>query len=230
MIAVTWAPEATPQPPEIARSGPSHPEVVEAAVASGVVSVVHFTRTRGLLGALGKGVLRSRADLHADDWVRHVYEPNAANRSRDAEWISYISMSISRINAHMFASSKGWHPGEEWMILEFGPQILGHPGVVFCTTNNAYPVVHRAEGLAGYEQMFARRVPWGKFGSVIARGEQEPHQPTDRQAEVLYPGDLDLAELHTITVGDEETLDTVNAVLSHFPHGAQLVVRPEAFR
>ena len=229
MTVATWEPEASPQEPAVALSQPSYPSIVLSARVQGITSIVHFTRTRGLTGILSSGLVKARRYLPSDDRLKHVYEENAADRSRDVAWHGYINLSISAINRRMFNFSKREHPDDEWVILEFSPEILGHPGVVFCTTNNVYPVAHRAAGPAGFEQMFAPSVPWGHYGSECTRHHKELHQTTDPQAEVLYPFELALDHLHTITVGDEDTLETTEAALVHFPYRPRIVLNPEAF-
>jgi hypothetical protein len=58
---------------------------------------------------------------------------------------------------------------------------------------------------AGFEELFRDDVPWGYEGSVIRRAaDQQPNRPTDRQAEVLYPGELSLDFLQRLYVpGDQ---------------------------
>ena len=138
-------------------------------------------------------------------------------------------MSVTAINRRMFQFSERQHSEAQWVILEFGPEILGDPGVVFCTTNNAYEVAHRCAGLQGFEQMFAERVPWGHLGSVCPRDRRKPNQTTDPQAEVLYPFELGLDHLHTITVRDEETYDAVVAAKTNLPHRSGISHLPGAF-
>lgn len=228
---MTWAPQADPQTAEEARRSPRYPEVVVAATGRGITSIVHFTRTIGLKGIMSTSVVKARRYLPQDARVKYVYQENASDRSRDLPWHGYVNLSITGINTHMFRRSKKWHPGEEWVVLEFGPEILGDPGVVFCTTNNAYEeVVQRSAGPQGFEQMFAPRVPWGYFGSVGDRSNRTRNQTTDPQAEVLYPSELSLENLHTITVADEDTYETAKAILSHFPHDAKVSITPEAFQ
>ncbi|MGQ0431260.1 MAG: DarT ssDNA thymidine ADP-ribosyltransferase family protein [Microthrixaceae bacterium] len=228
-MTMTWAPEAAPKAADEAIAGEPHPEVVEAAVARDITSVVHFTRTTGLKGIAGSGCVKARRDLPSDDLVKYVYSENAADRSRDFSWLGYINLSITAINPSMFESSRGWHPNDEWVILRFSPDILGDPGVVFCTTNNAYPVAHRAEGLPGFEQMFAPAVPWGKFGSTVTRSGKPDSRTTCPQAEALYPFELELDRLHTITVGDDDTYETTYAILSNFDINPNIELDPGAF-
>jgi hypothetical protein len=230
-----WAPEATPQTEEQVRRSPRCPEVIEAAIERGITSIVHFTRARpGLVGILARSAVMARRDLPVEVQLRHVYEENAVDRSRDQPWHGYVNLSVTTINKRFFKFSQREHPHEEWVILEFGPEILGEPGVVFCTTNNAYPVVHRSAELRGFNQMFAQVVPWGYQGSASTRTAQQRNQTTDPQAEILYPFALSLDYLHTITVGDGATHDTVAGTLfnlrSELPREPDIVLTPEAFR
>ncbi len=227
---VAWALDAVPQSADDALREPRHPDIVGAAISRGITSVVHFTRTGGLKGIMNNRAVKARRDLPLDDRVKHVYEENAADRSRDLQWHGYINLSLSAINRQMFSYSKREHPSDEWVILRFEPEILGESGVVFSTTNNAYANAHRCMGLPGFDQMFAERVPWGYFGSVHDRRGRADNQTTDPQSEVLYPFELSLDHLHTISVGDEDTYETVAAILVHFPHPAQVQVDPEAFQ
>lgn len=230
-----WAPEASPQTEAQVRRAPRCPEVVEAAIELGITSVVHFTRMQpGLVGILDSSAIKARRDLPKDQRLRHVYRPNAVNRNRDSPWHAYVNLSMTTINLRMFSSSRDWHPDADWVILGFAPAVLGDPGVVFSTTNNAYPVTHRATGLEGFEQLFAPAVPWGYQRSVHLRSGKQPNQTTDPQAEALYPFALSLDHLHTITVNDETTFDAVAGSLGVFgpklPCKPDIVLAPEAFR
>ena len=227
---MTLAPEAEPQALEDARAAPRYPEIVATATDRGITSIVHFTRTSGLKGILYTSVVMARSLLPEDARVKHVYEENATDRSRDLEWHDYINLSVTDINLRMFKFSKREHPCDEWLILAFDPAVLGEPGVVFCTTNNAYEVARRYAGPRGFEEMFAPRVPWGQFGSAHSRYGRARNQTTDPQAEVLYPHELALDHLHTVIVADEDTYETVQAILYNFPHNPEVVINPEAFR
>ena len=227
---MTWAPEASPQTADEVCNASPCPEVVTAAVARGITSIVHFTRISGLVGILARSAVKARGDLMRDTRLQYVAEENAPDRSRDVLWHDYINMSVTVINRRMFQFSERQHRDAQWVILEFGPEILGDPGVVFCTTNNAYEVAHRCGGLQGFEQMFAEKVPWGQYGDVHFRYAYDPDRTTDPQAEVLYPFELPLDYLHTITVRDDETREAVVAAKANLPHHSEIANRSEAFR
>lgn len=226
-----WAPQATPQTVEDALRMPRHPEIVTIARERGISSVVHFTRIDGLVGILDSSTVKSRRNLPAEERLKYIYHANAENRSRDLQWHEYINLSITEINIHMFNYSRQWHPNDTWVILGFSPEILGDSGVVFCTTNNAYAVVHRCAGLRGFNQMFAKEVRWGHRGDVCTRHGRKRNQTTDPQAEVLYPHELSTDHLHTITVRDGDTSDMVAGVLSqHSKYSNDIIITdPRAF-
>ena len=227
-----WAPQATPQTVEAALQMPRYPEIVTMARERAISSVVHFTRISGLVGILDSSAVKSRSNLPSEERLKYVYEPNAEYRNRDLQWHGYINLSVTRINVDMFNYSRKWHPDNKWVILEFIPELLEDSGVVFCTTNNAYDVVHRCAGPRGFEQMFASEVPWGYHGSVHTRYGRKRNQTTDPQAEVLYPFELSTDYLHAITISDEETEESVIAVLSHFPsyNNVHIALNPKAFQ
>ena len=229
MITLNWATEAQPQSRTAVSLTPKYPRIVKEARARGITRVVHFTRIKGLVGILASGAVKARSDLPSDAHVKHVYEPNASNRSLDRQWHDYINLSVSAINPEMFKPSQRWHPTDQWVILEFGPKILGRRGVVFCTTNNIYPSVRRARGLQGFKQMFAEEVP-GRYSKTIIRGAKPLHMTTDPQAEVLYPFELPLKHLHKITTSDEDSHDAAVAAVANFPYEPMIEQDPEAFR
>jgi len=229
MSATAWEPEAEPQSHEEVHRSPLCPEVVTDARRRGITSIVHFTHIKGLVGILASSAVKARKDLPNDEMVKYVYEANAADRSLDEPWHNYTNLSVTDINPYMFQYSKHNHPSNRWVILEFSEEILGDRGVVFCTTNNIYPAVRRSRGLEGFSQMFAPKVP-GRYENLSTRERREPHQPTDPQAEVLYPYSLSLDHLHTVTACDNEIYDAAVAALANFPQNPRINIDPEAFR
>lgn len=222
-------PDAEPQTREQVRDTPRCPDVVEAAIERGITGIVHFTTVKGLVGILYSEAVKNRQDLPVDELVQHVYEPNAVDRHLDERWHTYVNLSVTAINLHMFNFSSRRRPEEEWVILEFGPEILGDPGVVFCTTNNIYPAALRWAGLPGFEQLFAPRIA-GRYGRVTQRNSKPANRTTDPQAEVLYPFELPLTHLHTISAPVDEVYEAAVAALTHSSYEPRVVIDPEAFR
>ena len=205
------------------------PEVVRAAEARGVEEVLHFTTRPGALGILAVSAVRSRLQLKEDQYLEHVYRPNAEFR-RDRAWLGYVNLSISRINDWMYESSVAWHPDlvGSWVVFSFTPRLLGDPGIVFATTNNIYPACERGEGLEGFTNLFADVVV-GRYGARHDRVGKRPEWPTDRQAEVLYPGELSCVYLQRIDVQSDEALEAVVAAAAVLGHEVPVRVAPEAF-
>jgi hypothetical protein len=110
--------------------------------------------------------------------------------------------------------------------------ILGDPGVVFTTTNNAYEdVCLRGEGLEGFEQIFADPVD-GYDGRPQHRVGLEDRFPTDFGAEVLYPSSVSPDYLHTIYTQSEEDIDVVEGILGGLDSeiAVEVMLDPERFR
>lgn len=227
---VAW--EAEPRTALEIENLPPRPEVLGAAKERGITDVVHFTTTKGALGILASGVVKSRARLPEDKYLEQVYKPNALSR-KDVKWLDYVNLSIQRINDWMFGSSEGWHHDEDvsWVTLSFSPEILSHPGVVFTTTNNIYPSCKRSEGLDGFSQMFADPVI-GRYGRRHVRANKPDSWTTDRQAEVLYPGELSIEHLQRIDVQTEDGWDRIHGIMGGLNLNMNVPVRhaPEVFR
>ena len=221
--------EAHPRTTEEITRLPNCPEVLDEARRIGVEEVVHFTTTKGAVGILAARAVKSRKRLPRDKYLEHVYQPNAEIR-KDKAWLDYVNLSIQRINDWMFDTSTRWHATEDisWVVLSFTPRILAHSGVVFTTTNNIYPACRRAEGLAGFSRMFADEVS-GRYGELHNRVDKHSSWPTDRQAEVLYPGELSCDHLQRIDVQREETIDTIHGMLDVLNLNVPVRHAPEVF-
>ena len=221
--------QAHPRTPEEIKSLPACPDVTTAAERRGITQVVHFTTMTGALGVLASNAVKSRARLPIDKYLEHVYKPNALDR-KDEQWLDYVNLSIERINAWMFQHSEKWHAVEDnpWVVLSFHPRILAHPGVVFTTTNNIYPACDREEGLAGFCRVFEETVV-GRYGQLHDRASKPVAWPTDRQAEVLYPGELSCGHLQRIDVQMEDSLDTIHGILGGLSKNVSVRHVPEAF-
>ena len=196
----------------------------------GITQVVHFTTIRGAVGILASNSVKSRERVSEDSYLEKVYQPNADVR-KDPAWLDYVNLSVERINEWMFNTSTRWHLKEDnpWVVLSFHPRILTHPGVVFTSTNNIYPLCKRSEGLAGFRQMFAARVH-GRYSDIHDRSNKEEAWPTDRQAEVLYPGELSCEHLQRIDVQLEQSLEDVDGLLGALSTNVSVCYAPEVFK
>lgn len=173
-------------------------EIVERR---GITEVLHFSTNHGLTGILGEGAVLSRQRLPESEYLEHVYEPNASVR-KDAAWLDYVNLSISRINAEFFGHASRWHAHRElwWCALSFDPVVLSDDGVVFATTNNIYSGCRRSAGSDGLEALFAGTVRHWE-GNNVGRPDDIPASwTTCHQAEVLYPKRLSCARLRRVYV------------------------------
>ena len=221
--------QARPRNADEVASLPHRPEVVAAARERGIAQVVHFTTVSGVTGILASKAVMSRARLPTDNYLEYVYQPNSEIR-KDPAWLDYVNLSITRINDWMFDSSASWHAIEDnpWVVLAFDPELLGDPGVVFATTNNIYPACRRQEGLDGFEGLFAPKVE-GRYGTMHTRVARQPGWPTDRQAEVLYPGEVPCRYLRRIDVQQADLIDTVCGALGVLGLSVPVRHAPEVF-
>lgn len=221
--------QAQPRTAEEREGLPSCPDVATAAERRRITQVVHFTTVRGAVGILASGAIKSRARVREDEYLEHVYQPNVQIR-KDPGWLDYVNLSIERINDWMFETSVRWHVAENnpWVIFSFQTRILAHPGVVFATTNNIYPTCERAEGMAGFCRIFAETIK-GRYDQPHNRTNKQSAWPTDRQAEVLYPGELSLSYLQRIDVQMVESQDTIHGNLKVFDIDVPVRHAPEVF-
>lgn len=76
--------------------------------------------------------------------------------------------------------------------------------------------------------MFESRVA-GRYGAIQNRGEELASWPTDRQAEVLYPGELSCEHLQRIDVQTESGCDEVHGILAGLMRATPVCYAPEVF-
>jgi hypothetical protein len=222
-------PEARPRAESEWIELPCCPDAHAWALARDVQELVHFTLHNNLIGILASGYLKSKYRAERDEQVEHVYLPNAPGRSRDYEWIDYANLSVTRINSWLFGSSKNrWHQDSSWVVLSFDPIILSHPGVVFATTNNAYPECRRAEGLSGLQRLFDDPVV-AYNGRRSTRSGLPLNRSTDQGAEVLYPGQLSIEYLRRIYVQTEHAFDDVHGVCAGIGLSIEIAHEPTMF-
>jgi hypothetical protein len=187
-----------------------------------------------LLGIAATGALLSREALCEERYLEYISLLNCPDRSRDARWTGHVSMSVTKINRPMLRSSRMWHPGEDvwWCVLAFDVTVLGHPGVWFADSNNAYPITKRGTGVDGLALLFADPVIWGHYNTPTRRTSSMPRNvPTQEQAEVLYPDRVPLQWLRRIYLPNEDDIDYVNGLPGSFAGLPTVPVecKPEVF-
>ena len=210
--------------------------VAEVIEHRGIREVLHFTTNLGLTGIVASRVLHPRARLSDDNYVEHVAMANCAVRY-DPQYLDYVNLSIGRIASLFDISRTRWHASKDlwWCVLSFRPEILTHDGVIFTTTNNKWhKSVLRAPGTVGLEQMFAERVQY--FERPPQTEDRHPglrlNMPTHREAEVLYPGDLNLEYLQTVYVATErhDRVAFAQLKLQGIHDRVSVEVNPERFK
>lgn len=206
--------------------------LAEFAADRGIREILHFTTNRGLLGIFATGCVKSRKRLPDESRLEYLFLPNTDYR-KDVAWIDYVNLSISQVNKRFLAWSRRRRTADRlfWCILAFDPVILGHPGVLFTTTNNIYSGVKRGESVHDLEALFAERVhQWGDYYASRTRGHHN-YLPTCEQAEVLYPKSLSIDYLKRVYVPDGETQDEVHAMLGMLGmNGVEVTVQGELFQ
>ena len=220
---------AHPRAPEEIERLKACPAILMAAERRGISRVVHFTTIRGCgwhsgcKGGQEQGTGEARR-------IPRARLPSKCAIRKDPDWLDYVNLSIERINDWMFQKSVRWHVAgnNPWVLLSFSTKILAYPGVVFTTTNNIYPACKRSEGLTGFCRIFAETIE-GRYGQQHDRTNKPAAWPTDRQAEVLYPGELCLSHLLRIDVQQEQSLDTLNGALPEFDMEVPICHSPEIF-
>lgn len=184
----------------------------------GIEEVLHFTTNRGLVGIFAARALKARRRLSSDKYLEHIYRGICPDRSRDIAWHDYVNLSISSINSYLFNIASGkWHDEMDgwWCVLSFSPTILEHDGVYFTTTNNAYDpqyggCVVRGTGPEGLNRLFADRIRQWLTKWVSRYSDTPGNQPTCKQAEVLYPGQIGLEFLQGVYVRDDSHIDDIH--------------------
>jgi hypothetical protein len=113
--------------------------IAEIVAQRDIREVLHYTTNDNLIGIITRGMLRPRARLTQDEYVKHVVMMNCPTRY-DCDHLDYVSLSISRVAPLINISTTRWHGAKDvwWCVLSFDPEILSHPGVIFTTTNNKW--------------------------------------------------------------------------------------------
>jgi hypothetical protein len=188
----------------------------DALAQRNVTEILHFTTSNGFIGTMTTGSLLSHARLPSENKLAHILQINCNDRSRDADWHGYVNLSVSRINGSFFSIARDrWHAAKDiyWCILSFDASIAEHPGVVFSTTNNAYPYTVRAPGIDGLESLFAPKVRQFAGKWVFRSKEMPSNQTTCHQAELLYPEAVSLDYLRKVYFPSGDIADEASAQL-----------------
>jgi hypothetical protein len=171
-------------------------------------SLYHFTTNNGVLGILASKGIFSRKSLPEENYLEYIVKYNSADRKYDKAWLSYVNLSISRVNSEFFLQCNKWHNNDVWWcVLEIDPKIMAHEGVFFSSTNNIFPATVRSKEYLGLNYLFSDIV-YGRYNKENRRSVNMPlNYTTDVQAEVLYPNPVPLSCVTKILVLKEEHQD-----------------------
>lgn len=173
----------------------------DEARARGVEEILHFTTDKGTLGMLRKDALLSRERLQDDPDLAFIFQ--GVWPVRAPQWVDYVSLSIHSINRDLYRRAERNLPDRWWAVVAFDVAILDHEGLWFATTNNIYPACIRGQGAEGFARLYADPV-YGRYSTAHTREGLDPAQPTDRAAEILYPGELPLKHLTALYVPEQQ--------------------------
>jgi hypothetical protein len=204
--------------------------VEEVLTRRGVDELLHFTTNVGATGILGDGEVLPRSRLPNEKHLANVYPPNSRIRY-DVAHLDYVNLSITRINQRFFASSTNWHRDEDvwWCVLSFDPVIAAHEGVQFSSTNNRYTGCRHFTGGDGLEALFGPRIHQYASKWATRAAGIPANWPTDRQAEVLYPGALSTDFLRRIYVASNAHHDVIATNADIYGRDVTVEVRPGVF-
>ena len=168
----------------------------------GITRLCHFTPSRNLvhIAADRIGIL-SAVRLETDE--RRVFNPT--DRERLDGFPDHVSCSIQYPNA--------WYLGRarqqdrlfrDWVVLLIGPHYLWARGTKFCPRNAAAGGGEDvAEGVGAFDSLYAPTVRGAK-GTTFWRSSTHPSWlPTDEQAEVLIPDQVEHDDLLGVVVADK---------------------------
>lgn len=207
--------------------------VVTSAAERGITQVLHFTTSRGLVGILAKRAVLARSHLTEDLYLEHIYRPNASNRYEAPKYQRYVNMSITRVNERFFSISRNWHKSDpylHWAVLSFAPDIIGHEGVLFATSNMMHDGVVPQPDTVGFNALFANPAHDGYGRNRPRHPGLSDSESTNNQAELLYPDCLSTTYLRRVYVDTEDDAANVEGIVGVLDHdGLEVVVEPGMF-
>lgn len=207
------------------------PEIEQEVKRRGINRLCHFTPSRNLVHIL-TGETGILATKHLQESERNVFTPTDLERWDRHE--GYICCSVQYPNAWYFAKAQvNEKLFKDWVVLLIDPKYLWQDGVRFCPRNAAAGGgIYVTDGFTGFLSLFADRVE-GAYGKVRLRQPNHPLCcPTDDQAEVLVPDQIELADILAIGVQTEEQAQNELARLKYVDASTQkldFIIAPKFF-
>lgn len=164
--------------------------------------IFHFTQASNVSSILTHGLL-SRDMLVKKSIIADINDALRLDGQTDT-----ISCSISFPNYKMFYRLRMSQPDINWVVIGISPEVLYLKNCIFCKENAAnnsvtsIPVRERT-GLTAFRKLFEERADGTSRASL---GIKNCH-PTNPQAEVLVPQQIELKHILGIACENNETRD-----------------------
>jgi hypothetical protein len=176
--------------------------IYDSVQAKGITRLCHFTPSRNLahIATQPQGLLATKRLRHDENAVLNPTDFERLDGHED-----YVCCSIQYPNAWYLQKAQGReHLFKEWVVLLIAPHYLWLPGTKFCPRNAAARQGRNVrEGSEAFEALFAQEVE-GAYGKTFRRSGSHPAWlPTDDQAEVLVPDQIQCEDILGIIVRDE---------------------------
>ena len=190
----------------------------------GISRLVHFTPLNNLFSIIEMQavvardrvlrIAKERADQFLLDYVNFNDSVRLDGRT------SYINLSIEHPNTTLFSRFRERYTiCDVWCVLQLVPQCLGLPGALYCVGNAASSRVRSCGTGATIDHLlalFADKVVTGnQYGQrTLTRVNLAACYPTDPQAEVLVPGEIDLSLVKSVAFEDEQSMRRAASALA----------------
>ena len=158
-----------------------HKTIQSIANDRGIDFLLHFTQIKNLPGIVKYGLLPRR------DLENPIYSAFASAAHRLDENSDAISVSISQINEHMFASKRRKSGHDDWVVLVISAEILWTHSCRFCWCNAARKEIKNHRGWRGGPWAFAKMFS-ERDGTANGLPRSHPNDP-EAEVQVLEPID-----------------------------------------
>ena len=164
-----------------------------------ITQLVHFTKLSNLQSILQKGLI-PRCELEKMKISFGYSDEHRYDGHKEA-----VSFSIEFPNFRMFYSKRQQN-NDVWVVLSVKPDLLWEKDCLFCSGNAAAREVQCIEGLEGLKGMYD-----GERSSI-----NNEAYPTNEQAEVLVPGNVEVKYITYIYCKTEEKDRVLKEISSPF--------------
>lgn len=176
------------------------PSIRASVTCRGISRLCHFTPSRNLshIAEGRRGVLATRHLTEDEKTVFNATDVHRLDGHRD-----HVSCSIHYPNAWYFRTARGQERlFRDWIVLLIDSHYLWRTGTKFCPRNAAAGHGRSiGEGIKAFEALFATIVEGAR---TYRRGPNHPaFLPTDEQAEVLVPDQIQPQDVIGIAVADD---------------------------